>query len=232
MNTKRVDSMQLRKKTIEESRAIYTSWFKDCFKNPKEFMELEGTKRTLRYNNTTGIEHINIFTYTSKGFNINYVVKHNREILNHKVYDVDIEFEQCTYGNYRFYFKCPSCSMRRTKLYYKDDCLKSLECRECLNLNYRSSQMCRNKVYEIKSKIVDIMLELETKVEYNNLFPNKPKYMRWEKYSKLMQELHLLDSCLTIALHEAYERRGYYVSLTTNQFIEIVRDNKIRSLNI
>lgn len=213
----------IRKTTVEESRAIYTSWIKRYFKSPKELIELEGKKTMLHYNQwIDGIYKTNIFIfeYTDTGTKVEYVVKKGGEYLDYKVHDVEIEFEQCTYGNYRFYFKCPLCSKRRTSLYYKDD---DLGCRECLKLNYRSSQRSRNKLEEIRYKMIQIHKKLDTKHSIDNLHPKRPKGMHYETYYRLIGELQHLERCFNTMMSEIYFRHGTYKDVTTNEFIELMR---------
>lgn len=212
-----------RKTTVEESIAIYTRWIKGNFKSPKELIELEGKKTMLHYNQwINGVYKTNIFIfkYMNNKVKVEYVVKKCDEYLDYKVNDVEIEFEQCTYGNHRFYFKCPICSKRRTILYYKGD---DLGCRECLNLNYNSSRRSRNKLEEIRHKMIDIHIKLDTEHSIDNLYPKKPKGMHFKTYYNLIEELQHLESCFNIMMNEIFFRKGTYKNITTNEFIEHMR---------
>jgi len=98
----------------------------------------------------------------------------------------------------RLYFICPECGRRARYLYKKHN---ALICRKCAKLNYESQQ--RNGLDRMLCKMHAIV---EKKLGYaywwrehpGVILPElqdvpKPRYMRWEKYNALMQELRLLQ---------------------------------------
>ena len=103
----------------------------------------------------------------------------------------------------RLYFHCPYCG-RRVRYLYDDD--KHYRCRYCAKLNYASQQ---------KSGMDEMRLKMERIVEkklgytwWRKDYPDmciqdlwhipKPRYMRYQKYERLMQEFRQLQ--------KAYER--------------------------
>lgn len=97
----------------------------------------------------------------------------------------------------RMYFLCPECGKRVRYLYKKDGgCL----CRKCAKLNYGCQQKSGRE--EILHKMRHIV---EKKLDYswwqrdnpNIMLPDlayipKPRYMRWEKYNRLISEYNQL----------------------------------------
>lgn len=98
----------------------------------------------------------------------------------------------------RMYFHCPYCGRRVRYLYnYYKHCI----CRKCAKLNYASQQ---------KSGMGEMRLKMERIVEkklgytwWRKDYPDmciqdlwhipKPRYMRWEKYERLMKEFRQLQ---------------------------------------
>lgn len=98
----------------------------------------------------------------------------------------------------RMYFHCPYCGRRVRYLYnYYKHCV----CRKCAKLNYASQQ---------KSGMGEMRLKMERIVEkklgytwWRKDYPDmciqdlwhipKPRYMRWEKYERLMKEFRQLQ---------------------------------------
>ena len=98
----------------------------------------------------------------------------------------------------RMYFLCPECGKRVRYLYRKD---VGYLCRKCAGLNYESQQKSGSEELIRKMRyIVEKKLEYTYwEKEYPDLFimdlmcMPKPRYMRWAKYNRLMQELRELQ---------------------------------------
>ena len=98
----------------------------------------------------------------------------------------------------RLYFHCPYCGKRVRYLYWRQE---RYLCRECAKLNYSSQQ--KSGMDEMRLKIE---LIVEKELGYTWLYkdyPNmpiqdlwhipKPRYMRYEKYERLLKEFRQLQ---------------------------------------
>lgn len=101
----------------------------------------------------------------------------------------------CHYGNRRYWFICPECERRCASVYFSGDVWA---CRKCLNLVYSSQQVTKNDFmayYEQANQVARI-IDSDYSMTGNDfikssalmLFPDKPKYMKWAKYSRLVNE--------------------------------------------
>jgi hypothetical protein len=102
---------------------------------------------------------------------------------------VAITYTKCNYGNYRKWFICPKCNNKKGVLYF-DYGNHLFYCRNCLNINYLSSQMSKG------NKITDINLRLEKiikKLEFND-FENfdRPTCVKWEEHYFTLLKLKIL----------------------------------------
>jgi len=91
----------------------------------------------------------------------------------------------CHYGGGRFWFRCPSCNKRRTKLYYRNTWM---QCRECHRLPYRCQQLSQFDraawtLSKIKRRLGD-KSGLFTRVVH------RPKGMHAKTFSRLSAEAH------------------------------------------
>lgn len=81
----------------------------------------------------------------------------------------------------RKWFMCPGCGDRCAVLYLKN---KHFACRECQNLNYRSSQLSGDTAY-YHEQLTKLCRELKAEYEPTSYFPPwKPKGMHWKTYEK------------------------------------------------
>lgn len=98
----------------------------------------------------------------------------------------------------RMYFHCPYCGRRVRYLY---DYYKHYSCRKCAKLNYASQQ--KSGMDEMRLKMGRIV---EKELGYTWWFRDypdmpiqdlwhipKPRYMRWEKYERLLKEFRQLQ---------------------------------------
>lgn len=98
------------------------------------------------------------------------------------------------YGGQRMYFYCPRCGKRIRFLCATQ---RGFVCRWCGNLNYHVQQSSREDI--LMDRIEKILRILEVDMTFLNKWERacfsdieKPRYMRWEKYGRLM--LRLLDA--------------------------------------
>lgn len=127
----------------------------------------------------------------------------------------------------RMYFHCPYCGRRVRYLY---DYFKHYACRECAKLNYASQQKRGMDGMRLKMECI-----VEKKLGYTwwrKDHPDmciqdlwhipKPRYMRWEKYERIMQELRQLQ--------KDYERE-FWIGLSKNCFAKDIARIAIEHLN-
>lgn len=124
---------------------------------------------------------------------------------------IEIECQKTGFG-YRKFFKCPCCGKRRKYLYPVE--VGVFFCRDCIERNiyaYRTNiydENIENVIkYKIVMKLVKLNIDLDSigtmnikdigkkTVNMLNLLsniPNKPKYMRWNKYELICKQIHFL----------------------------------------
>lgn len=109
----------------------------------------------------------------------------------------------------RLYFLCPKCGSRARHLYKKDGLY---QCRKCAKLNYGIQQrsgpnLLRRKMYFL---VVNKLQYVDWEVDHPDipiqdlLYIPRPRYMRQEKYERLIQEYRRLQ--------DEYER-GFFKGL-------------------
>ncbi len=109
----------------------------------------------------------------------------------------------------RLYFVCPKCGSRARHLYKKDGLY---QCRKCAKLNYGIQQrsglnLLRRKMYFL---VVNKLQYVDWEVDHPDipiqdlLYIPRPRYMRQEKYERLIQEYRRLQ--------DEYER-GFFKGL-------------------
>ena len=67
-------------------------------------------------------------------------------------YWINLDYTPCNYGGRRVWFLCPICYRRRALLYCGQD--GYFKCRNCANLNYRSSQKGKDGIYRIDKRYI------------------------------------------------------------------------------
>jgi len=127
----------------------------------------------------------------------------------------------------RMYFHCPFCGRRVRYLY---DFHKHYACRECAKLNYSCQQ--KNGMEEIRLKMERIV---EKELGYTWWWKDhpdigiqdlwhvpKPRYMRWEKYERIMAKFRQLQ--------KEYER-AFWIGLTKVSYCRDIAEAAIRHIN-
>ena len=124
---------------------------------------------------------------------------------------IEIYFQKTGFG-YRKFFKCPHCGKKRKYLYPVG--IGLFACRDCIEPNvyaYRTNIYDENIENIIKYKILMKLLKLNFDLKFilpmniNNIdkktvnmfnllsnIPDKPKYMRWNKYELICKQIHFL----------------------------------------
>ncbi len=88
------------------------------------------------------------------------------------------------FGGFRWAFECPKCGGTYTKLYCKS---AHFRCRKCHKLVHTSSQQ------GYMDRLIRKTHKIKDRLGGEDNYYRKPKYMRWKKYSALMEKLDSLD---------------------------------------
>jgi hypothetical protein len=107
---------------------------------------------------------------------------------------VRLVWTPCYYGGQRPWFVCPGvvngvpCQRRVAILYGTGTYFL---CRHCYDLVYASQREGRD--YRLMEKARRIRMRLGGSASFSDMFPPKPKWMRWKTYSRLEWEYELAD---------------------------------------
>lgn len=116
---------------------------------------------------------------------------HYIELNNNRV---ELDTTPCNYGGNRWWCICPRCGRRCAILYFND----IWQCRKCLNLVYRSSQITKTNYWYYYHRAERIARQLDPGYSADGfdylltrpveLFPNKPKYIKQITYQRLFSQ--------------------------------------------
>ena len=103
--------------------------------------------------------------------------------VNHFPYELDKT--PCHYGGYRYFIVCPDCSKRRNKLIANnlDECFICNECIGVYKYSLNRSHTDCGYYYALAKKEA-LKIDPSYKLDWRQVFPEKPKYMKWSKYYK------------------------------------------------
>ena len=104
----------------------------------------------------------------------------------HHSYNIELAKTSCNYGNYRYWFLCPSCSKRTGVLY----CAGSYVCRKCIGANYGSQ--LQQPIDRIYSKLNALRERLGWQVGVIHGIGERPKGMHHSTYERLLVEYEQL----------------------------------------
>jgi len=110
-------------------------------------------------------------------------------------------------GGHRWFFKCPKCSSRVSKLFLPPNGStpdKRYLCKACHNLKNRSAVLGQSRIYQNVYKPMKRMKEIEQKLEKGYL-PNNKVQELLDEYDKL--EAHM-KQCPEYRLYLFRKRRG------------------------
>ena len=108
----------------------------------------------------------------------------------HHSYNIELAKTLCNYGNYRYWFLCPSCSKRTGVLY----CAGSYVCRHCIGANYHSQ--LQQPVDRIYTKLNALRERLGWQVGVIHGIGERPKGMHHSTYERLLVEYEQLTNKL------------------------------------
>lgn len=121
-------------------------------------------------------------------------------------FSIEIERKVCNYGGERFYFHCPRCGRRCTKLYLCDG---RFECRQCGGLHYEVESL--DKVERLRKRVGKIRKRLGwARMGFPELADilAKPKWMHYDTFKRLCDR-HDADVGTMIALYRAQVARTF-----------------------
>ena len=97
-------------------------------------------------------------------------------------YRIKLSKTPCNYGNYRYWWLCPSCSKRVSILY----CAGRYVCRHCIGANYHSQlQQPIDRLFS-RADAIRQRLGWQSGVAYGN--QGRPKGMHFKTYYRLVTE--------------------------------------------
>lgn len=160
------------------------------------------------------ISKINLFSFKRKIAKIEtYYKKKLIEIIN-------ISKQKTGFGE-REFFICPKCGKRRQQLYYSKG---YFICRCCLDKNiykYRTNLYDEAGIDLINYKMIKlaqkIKIDLKFPFEQWNYIWDRPKYMRHEKFERVLRQLMVLQQLRNNALF-------YNVKYSASQINQILKD--------
>lgn len=121
---------------------------------------------------------------------VNPVEKYIQFHFSNLVIRIYVDKTPCHFGGDRYWFVCPSCSRKCSKVYIDKI---GLACRKCCDLNYFSQQHTKTDSYYYQRKAEQVARKIDRDYKYNGIhpiFPPKPKYMKWSAYGKLYRQFH------------------------------------------
>ncbi|NRT92265.1 hypothetical protein [Clostridium beijerinckii] len=162
----------------------------------------------MYYIEITGFEQG--YNYINKESNLFYDYMNNDKMIIYKgnelLNKIGISKQKTGFG-YKRFFICPVCKERHTRLY---DTNKGFVCRNCLDVSIYSA---RKNMYDeniknvIKYKTMKLFKKLSDPIPKFCMYdliehiPDKPKYMRWDKYELAVKRLYFLhwmwEQCMT-----------------------------------
>lgn len=97
-------------------------------------------------------------------------------------YSIKLSKTPCNYGNYRYWFSCPSCSKRVAVLY----CVGIYVCRHCIGANYGSQ--LEQPIDNLFRRLNTLRARLGWQVGIASGYEQRPKGMHRTTYDKLICE--------------------------------------------
>lgn len=154
-----------------------------------------------------------------------YIYKHYKDSNKIKLFQIiKVEYQRTGFG-YKKFFMCSVCGAHRQFLYLHDDSLRFV-CRKCLGSNVykdRTSIYDENIENIIKYKIVQQLKLLSNPIAKVSMIdlpgglPQKPRYMRYEKY-------HLIVARITFLTWMYWEHLGGKRDFTVTEINEMLEE--------
>ena len=155
-------------------------------------------------------------------FNQIYRADDEEEYIIELLQIIDIDIQKTGYG-YKHFLICPKCGYRRQFLYLNDSLY--FECRKCTDENVykaRTSLFDEDIENVIKYKIVQQLQKLSDPIakvcmiELPSGIPERPQYMREDKYSLICMRIHFL----TWMYWQHVSGKQYFTAREINEMLE------------
>lgn len=112
---------------------------------------------------------------------------------------IQIEQTPCNYGKVRYWFGCPICGKKATRLFLHGGATAVWKCRKCADLVYRSQQATKGDFWTWYFKAQDIARQIDRDYwedgfayllapDPHYLFPQKPKGMHRQTYYRMREK--------------------------------------------
>ena len=196
-----------------------------------ERINISGYKENEMYYNDEAFRIMNeklIFLLQHDSFHILKQVSYNDEYKIKKLQIIKIEYQKTGFG-YKKLFVCPVCGARRQFLYLHDYTLHFV-CRNCKGSNVyrdRTSLYDENIENIIKYKIVQQLRLFSNPspglsiIDLPNGIPQRPRYMREEKYSLIYMRIAFLTWMY-------WQHAGGNRDFTTSEINEMLEEHNTR----
>ena len=99
-----------------------------------------------------------------------------------------VEATRQPFGGFRWWFVCPECGSRRTKVYLSGAATR-VACRVCLRLHYTSQSLSMAERWRHRARL----LFRRAGCHIDDDFYYKPKWMRWATFHRLIDEAEELE---------------------------------------
>lgn len=126
------------------------------------------------------------------GIRLEYTAGTGEEATEYE-YRIPFDFTEPNFGGVRVWFQCPRCGTRRGKLYLPPG-RERFACRECYDLQYRSSRDSGNEMKRALDRYRDAFSKADKDdrrphPEADMAFPKKPKGMHQETFEELKDDV-------------------------------------------
>ena len=100
-----------------------------------------------------------------------------------------VEATRQRFGGFRWWFVCPNCGSRSTKLYLRE-VAAHVSCRVCLRLRYTSQSLSMPERWRHRAGV----LFRRAGCHADDSYYYKPKWMRWATFNRLIDEAEDLEN--------------------------------------
>jgi hypothetical protein len=127
-------------------------------------------------------------------------------------YRIPFDYTEPHFGGVRVWFECPRCRTRRGKLYLPPG-RDRFACRECYDLQYRSSRDSGNEMKRALDRYRDAFARADKDdrrphPEDATGFPDRPKGMHEETFEELLEDVHEARDEWYAAFRSGLEKYG------------------------
>jgi len=176
---------------IEECRFVDSDEFSDVIDAPNgSYADIswngDCTIRAFIVNDGPG-EH-------ADALRLEYTTRPGTDQANRYEYRVPFDYTEPNFGGVRPWFQCPWCQVRRGRLYLPPG-EERFACRECYDLQYRSSRDSGNELKRAEQRFRSAFAKADKDGRHRHPegmdppLPEKPKGMHQETFDELMDDV-------------------------------------------